>query len=82
MEKYLSKIFTRNTYLALLIGLSFLGIFKYVEYRLNFISEQINGMSSEMIINENKINQKNKKNVIMIKVRKQNKIQDPYSKTK
>jgi len=59
VKKYFSKIFTRNTCFALLVGFSFFGIFKYVEYRLNFISETIDKINNEIAVSQNKLNQMN-----------------------
>ena len=41
MKDFFNKIFTRNTLIALIVGLSLFGVFKYIEYRLNIISKQI-----------------------------------------
>ena len=41
MKNFLEKIFTKNVLIALIVGLSLFGVLKYIEYRLNFISKQI-----------------------------------------
>ncbi|MEI7425230.1 MAG: M15 family metallopeptidase [Candidatus Staskawiczbacteria bacterium] len=41
MKNFFKKIFTKNVIIALIIGLSLFGILKYIEYRLNYISQQI-----------------------------------------
>ena len=40
MKNFLEKIFTKNTIIALIMGLCFFGVFRYVEYHLNFILKQ------------------------------------------
>ena len=57
-NRLVDKIFTKNTYLALIIGFSLFGVFKYMEYRLNFISEQINTLKIEKGIKEDELSKK------------------------
>jgi zinc D-Ala-D-Ala carboxypeptidase len=57
-SRLVEKIFTPNTYIALIIGLSLFGVFKYVEYRLNFISEQIGMVKIENETKEFELNKK------------------------
>ncbi len=42
MKNFLDKILTHDVSIVLLVALSFFGVFKYIEYRMSFISEQIN----------------------------------------
>lgn len=58
MKNFSDKIFTKNTYIVLIIGFSLFGIFKYVEYRLNFISKQINEVVAENKIDKNELSKK------------------------
>ena len=53
MKNFLEKIFTKNTLIALVIGLSLFGVFKYVEYRFNSLSQQfeISNQAKEEKIN-------------------------------
>jgi len=45
MKNILEKILTRDVSIVLLVALSFLGVFKSVEYRFNIISKEINSIS-------------------------------------
>jgi LAS superfamily LD-carboxypeptidase LdcB len=58
VKKYFRKIFTRNTCLAFLVGLSFFGLFKYTEYRLSLFSKQIDQTKTETADIENKLNER------------------------
>lgn len=48
MGNFFGKIFTKNIGIALILGLSLFGIFKYVEYRLDYISNQLNTKISKL----------------------------------
>lgn len=58
MKKFLEKIFTKNTIGALLIGVVLFGVFKYVEYRLDNISDQIAELKTETTLSEDTLNKK------------------------
>ena len=40
MKDFLNKIFTINIYIVLIAGLSFFGVYKYVEYRFDIVSRE------------------------------------------
>ena len=47
MKNFLDRILTHDVSIVFLVALSFLGVFKYVEYRINIVSAQISGLEAE-----------------------------------
>ncbi len=50
MKNFLEQILTKNILAILLIGLSFLGLIKYINYRFDFIATQIESINNSVIV--------------------------------
>jgi len=58
VKSHFDKILTKNTGLAFLVGLCLLGVFQYVEYRLNLISKQADEANARMALEEKELSKK------------------------